>query len=44
MRKTELDTPCLVLNIDIFEKNLTLMRDFVLDRGKNLYRRRNRNL
>ncbi|MFA6715857.1 MAG: DSD1 family PLP-dependent enzyme [Victivallaceae bacterium] len=36
MRKTELDTPCLVLDIDIFERNLILMRDFALDRGKNL--------
>jgi D-serine deaminase-like pyridoxal phosphate-dependent protein len=36
MQKTELDTPCLVLDIDIFEKNLILMRDYVLDSGKML--------
>lgn len=36
MRKAQLDTPCLVLDIDIFEKNLTLMRDYVLNQNKML--------
>jgi D-serine deaminase-like pyridoxal phosphate-dependent protein len=36
MLKTQLDTPCLMLDIDIFEKNLKVMRDFVLDCGKML--------
>lgn len=36
MRKTDLDTPCLILDIDIFQKNLTLMRDYALDCGKML--------
>ena len=36
MQKTDLDTPCLVLDIDIFRKNLTLMRDYTLDCGKML--------
>ena len=36
MKKTDLDTPCLVLDIDIFTKNLLLMRDFVLDKNKKL--------
>jgi D-serine deaminase-like pyridoxal phosphate-dependent protein len=36
MKKNNLDTPCLVLDIDIFEKNLTLMRDFALSQNKML--------
>ena len=31
-----LDTPCLVLDIDIFERNLALMRDMALKAGKRL--------
>ncbi len=34
--KNELDTPCLTLDIDIFEDNLALMRDFVTASGKKL--------
>ncbi len=34
--KIELDTPCLTLDIDIFEGNLALMRDFVTASGKKL--------
>jgi D-serine deaminase-like pyridoxal phosphate-dependent protein len=34
--KDELDTPCLTLDIDIFEDNLALMRDFVTASGKKL--------
>ncbi|MFA6101258.1 MAG: DSD1 family PLP-dependent enzyme [Victivallaceae bacterium] len=34
--KHELDTPCLTLDIDIFEDNLALMRDFVTAAGKKL--------
>jgi D-serine deaminase-like pyridoxal phosphate-dependent protein len=36
MKKTDLDTPCLILDIDIFEKNLILMRDYALDYDKML--------
>jgi len=34
--KNELDTPCLTLDIDIFDENLALMRDFVTAAGKKL--------
>ncbi|MBR1965637.1 MAG: alanine racemase [Lentisphaeria bacterium] len=36
MLKSELDTPSLILDIDIFEENLKKMRDFVLAHGKKL--------
>ena len=36
MLKSELDTPSLILDLEIFEKNLILMRDFALAAGKKL--------
>ena len=36
MLKSELDTPSLILDIDIFEENLKKMRDFALAHGKKL--------
>ena len=36
MFKHELDTPSLIIDIDIFEKNLVLMRDFAAAAGKKL--------
>lgn len=36
MLKSMLDTPCLILDIDLFEKNLTIMRDFAMQHGKKL--------
>ena len=36
MLKNELDTPSLVLDIDIFEENLKKMRDFGASYGKKL--------
>ena len=36
MRKCELDTPSLILDLDLFEKNLVVMRDFAASKGKKL--------
>ena len=36
MLKNQLDTPSLILDIDLFEKNLAAMRDFAASRGKKL--------
>ena len=36
MLKSMLDTPCLVLDINLFEKNLIAMRDFAAAHGKKL--------
>ena len=36
MRKSELDTPALILRKDLFEENLALMRDLALAHGKKL--------
>lgn len=36
MLKNELDTPSLILDLDLFEKNLETMRDFVKSAGKKL--------
>lgn len=36
MKKNQLDTPSLVLDIDLFEQNLTSMRDFAASHGKKL--------
>jgi len=36
MRKDQLDTPCLVLDLDAFEENLKTMQDTVSASGKNL--------
>ncbi len=36
MLKSQLDTPSLILDIDIFEKNLAAMRDFAAAHGKKL--------
>ena len=36
MLKSELDTPSLILDLDLFEKNLIAMRDFALAAGKKL--------
>ncbi|MBO7147231.1 MAG: DSD1 family PLP-dependent enzyme [Lentisphaeria bacterium] len=36
MLKSELDTPSLILDLDLFEKNLKTMRDFAVAAGKKL--------
>ena len=36
MLKKELDTPSLIIDLDIFEKNLVVMRDFASGAGKQL--------
>ena len=36
MRKSELDTPSLILDLDLFEENLIRMRDFAASKGKKL--------
>ena len=36
MLKKELDTPSLILDLDVFERNLVLMRDFAAAAGKKL--------
>ncbi len=36
MKKTDLDTPCLILDIDIFTKNLSFMCDSVVGQKKML--------
>ncbi len=36
MKKCDLDTPSLILDLDIFEKNLQTMRDFAAANGKKL--------
>lgn len=36
MLKQELDTPSLILDLEVFERNLGLMRDFALAAGKKL--------
>ncbi len=36
MLKKELDTPSLILDLDVFERNLALMRDFAAAAGKKL--------
>ena len=36
MLKCDLDTPSLILDLDIFEKNLETMRDFSASAGKKL--------
>ena len=36
MLKSELDTPSLILDLDLFEKNLIAMRDFAQAAGKKL--------
>ena len=36
MLTKELDTPSLILDLDVFERNLVLMRDFAAAAGKKL--------
>ena len=36
MYKNQLDTPSLILDLDLFEKNLVVMRDFAASKGKKL--------
>ena len=36
MLKKELDTPSLILDLEVFERNLVLMRDFAAAAGKKL--------
>jgi D-serine deaminase-like pyridoxal phosphate-dependent protein len=36
MHKSQLDTPSLILDLDLFEQNLTAMRDFAAGYGKKL--------
>ena len=36
MLKSELDTPALILDLDLFEQNLAKMRDFAASCGKKL--------
>ena len=36
MLKSQLDTPSLILDLDLFEQNLNTMRDFAARAGKQL--------